>query len=59
MRHHGEGFGLEWAELAPVGICTLLVESTRSRGRLPASPQLLCTWRDLPAKLDLRLRRNG
>jgi hypothetical protein len=59
VRHHREGFGLEWAELAPVGICTLLVESSRSRGRGLTSPQLICTRNDFPAQLDRRLRGNG
>ncbi len=59
VRHQRDGFGLEWAELAPVGICTLLVESARGRGRSAAAPQLLCTRHDLPANLDLGLRDGG
>ena len=58
VRHQRDGFGIEWAMLAPVGICTLLVEWTRLRRRGLAAPQLICTRRDLPAKLDPGFRRS-
>ena len=59
VRLQREGFGLEWVELAPVGICTLLVESVRGRGRGVTAPQLICTRRDLPANPEPGIRRNG
>jgi hypothetical protein len=59
VRHQRDGFGLEWVELAPVGICTMLVESARGRGRGASPPQLIHTRQDLPATLDPRFRRNG
>jgi len=59
VRHQRDGFGLEWVELAPVGICTLLVESVSRQGRGVNAPQLICTRHDLPANLDPGFRRNG